>query len=71
MHITCKCGHTAPFDEFTRTLINGDLPPGQFQCPGCGFAWQRKESEYSLIWAGDESLVIPGKMEILTIESRL
>ena len=71
MQISCKCGHTAPFEDFTRTLIHGELPPGQFQCPGCGFAWKRQESEHRLIWAGDESLVIPGKVEILTIESRL
>lgn len=71
MKITCKCGHTAPFDEFTRTLISGDLPPGQFQCPACSTAWQRKESDYSLIWAGTESLAIPGKVNILPIERRL
>jgi hypothetical protein len=71
MKITCKCGHTAPFNDFCRSPVYGDLPAGQYQCPGCGFAWQRKESEHRLIWAGDESLVIPGKMEILTIESRL
>lgn len=71
MQITSKCGHTAPFDDFCRTLIAGALPAGQYQCPACGFAWQRKESEHRLIWAGDESLVIPGKMEIVTIESRL
>lgn len=33
MLIKCSCGHEADFIQFTRTPLNGDLPPGEFQCP--------------------------------------
>jgi len=71
MMLTCKCGHQADIDLFCKTVISGDLPNGHFQCPACGFAWRRKESEHRLITAGSESMIIPGKVEIVAIESRL
>ncbi|QBC45875.1 hypothetical protein C1H71_20240 (plasmid) [Iodobacter fluviatilis] len=39
MQISCKCGHCADFEDFTKTLT-GNLPLGQFQCPKCGRAWR-------------------------------
>ena len=69
--ITCQCGHSADYIEFTRTLLNGDLPPGEFQCPGCGWAWKRQESGYRVLRAGAESMVIPTRLDIVTIESRM
>lgn len=71
MQITCKCSHTASFDAFCRTAISGELPPGQFQCPGCGEAWRRKESEHRIIRAGSEAMIIPGRVDIVAIERRL
>ena len=40
---TCgKCGHFDDLDRFASTPILGDLPPGQFQCPACRYAFQRR-----------------------------
>lgn len=69
--LTCKCGHQADLDSFCRTEFFGELPPGQFQCPRCGHAWKRHESEHRIITAGSESMIIPGKVEIIPIERRL
>ena len=71
MQITCKCGHTANYDKFCQTFINGWLPPGQFQCPGCGEAWARRESGHRIIRAGSEALIIPGRVDVVAIDSRL
>ena len=71
MQITCRCGHQADMDEFSRTLISGDLPPGQFQCPSCGVAWQRKESGHRIIRAGSEAMIIAGRVDVVLIERRL
>lgn len=71
INITCGCGHTDDLLNFTRTPVFGDLPPGQFQCPSCGAAWRRRESEHRLLTAGSESLIIPGKVEVLVNEARL
>lgn len=71
MQITCKCGHTASFDEFTRTPVYGDLPPGDFQCPKCQTAWSRRERGYRLLTCPDATTIIPDRVEILTIERRL
>lgn len=71
MQITCGCGHTADYDKFCRTTLSGWLPPGQFQCPGCGEAWARKESEHRIIRAGSEAMIIPGRVDIVAIDRRL
>lgn len=71
INITCSCGFTDDLIVFTRTAVFGDFPPGQFQCPACKVAWRRKESEHRLLTAGSESIVIPGRVEILANEVRL
>lgn len=71
MQIACGCGHTDKFDAFCHTAISGWLPPGQFQCPKCGEAWARKESEHRIIRAGSEAMIIPGRVDIVSIERRL
>lgn len=38
--VTCTCGHTADFDEFTVRPVSGPLPRGQYQCPACNKAWR-------------------------------
>lgn len=70
MQITCKCGNTAPFDDFTRTPLFGDLPPGDFQCPHCKVAWSRRERGYRLLTCEDAMTIIPDRVEILEIERR-
>lgn len=69
--LTCQCGHEADLDEFCRTPVSGELPKGHYQCPGCGYAWQRKESEHKIITNGFESMMIPGKVELLPVSARL
>lgn len=71
MMLTCQCGHQADIDAFCKTTISGNLPNGHFQCPACGVAWKRRESEHRIIRAGKEAMIIPGKVEIITIQSRL
>lgn len=69
--ITCHCGYSADLFDFTHTTISGDLPPGHFQCPKCGTAWRRKESEYRILRAGSEATIIPGRVDVILVESRL
>jgi len=70
MNITCKCGHTADIDDFCRTLLFGELPKGQFQCPGCGEAWKRVESEHSILRHGSAATIIAGRVELVMVDSR-
>lgn len=69
--LSCKCGHVDDLDKFCRTVVSGELPAGQFQCPGCGYAWRRRESEHRLIRAGSEAMIIPGKITLEACEARL
>ena len=69
--LSCKCGHVDELDKFCRTTIGGDLPPGQFQCPACNYAWQRRESEHRIIRAGSECMIVPGKIQLVQTEARL
>lgn len=69
--LKCECGHSADLIEFCRTPIGGELPPGQFQCPGCGRAWRRRESEHRILRAGSEMTIIPGKVEIVPVDAQL
>jgi hypothetical protein len=71
MFITCSCGHEAEFLAFTRTPLNGDLPPGEFQCPACRAAWRRQESGHKILRAGDEVMIIPEKLTVVSIQARL
>lgn len=69
--LSCRCGHVDDLDNFCKTPINGDLPNGCFQCPACGYAWRRRESEYRVLRAGDEAIFIPGKVELIPMEAWL
>lgn len=69
--LICSCGHEADLNEFCRTPISGELPKGHYQCPSCGYAWQRKESKPRIISNGFEAMVIPGKVELLPVAARL
>lgn len=69
--MTCRCGHVDDLDAFCRTTICGDLPPGEFQCPQCGYAFKRKEGGYKVLRAGSASMVIPTKVELVPIAARL
>jgi hypothetical protein len=67
MTISCpKCGGVHDVEAWTRRPVTGDLPPGQFQCPGCGFAFQRREVEPGRKFtAGGRTVYIPGKLALV------
>lgn len=71
--VTCgRCGHQADVDLWTRTTVQGELPPGQFQCPGCRLAFRRKEVEPGrTVRAGAERMYIPGRVALVPCEGRL
>lgn len=71
INITCQCSHTADLGDFCRTTMFGELPPGHFQCPACGTAWRRRESEHRILRSGSEATIIPGRVEVFRIDSRL
>lgn len=46
MNITCpRCGVESSIEDMTHRPVSGWLPPGQFQCPACNHAFQRREIE--------------------------
>lgn len=70
--INCgHCGHKGEFDTFTRTTIGGDLPKGQYQCPECGAAWKVQGSEFRVLRSGSDSMIIPGRVEVVPVQGRL
>lgn len=69
--IACSCGHKDSLDNFCKTPVFGELPPGQFQCPGCGAAWKRKEGGHKLLRAGKETMIIPTTVSIVPLQGRL
>ncbi|MHC1696875.1 MAG: hypothetical protein AB9919_02175 [Geobacteraceae bacterium] len=71
MKLSCRCGFCADLDDFCRTPVFGELPYGQYQCPSCGYAWRRKESEHRVLRHGSAATFIPGKVELVAIEGRL
>ena len=51
MTLSCgKCGHVADIEEFCHTPIMGDLPAGQYQCPACTYAFQRRAAGTLHTW---------------------
>ena len=67
--ITCKCGHTAPVEEFQRSPSGIDLLDGQYQCHACGVAWEiRKVGKPKVYPSG---FVIPAKRACVEIDATL
>lgn len=72
INVTCgRCGCVADLDEFCRTPVFGELPKGEHQCPGCGYAFKRTMSEFKFFKVGHEVLSIPGKVELVPVGGRL
>lgn len=43
--ITCgHCLRASGYDRWCRTVLFGELPPDEFQCPKCGKAFERRRS---------------------------
>ena len=66
-----KCGCVDDFDAFCKTTVGGDLLNGSFQCPKCNYAFKKQQSEYRTFRYGSEVCFIPGKVELVLVESRL
>lgn len=66
MTISCgNCGHVDDFDAFTIRQVSGSLPPGQYQCPACNFAWQVRQAGPGRHYVIEgKHLFIPGKLEL-------
>lgn len=74
MEIRCGCcGERSDFDLFTRTELAGDLPPGQFQCPRCNYAWQLRSAGpvRILTAASGERMAFREKVELVAVQARL
>ena len=71
VNLTCSCGHSDDFDNFTRTPLYGDLKPGEFQCPACGSAWKRQEGGHKILRAGKAEMIIATKVSVVLIGGRL
>jgi hypothetical protein len=68
MTVTCgKCGHTAEIEEWQNAKISGQLPAGMFQCPECGFAFERKSGPPTVY---PDGFVIPGKVTLVPVQAR-
>ena len=72
--LTCgKCGHQADMFDFCATPVYGALPPGQYQCPGCGTAFKvQAAGELRILTAPDgEVMAFREKTEVVAIGARL
>jgi len=43
------CGHEAPVNDWCNTVF-GPLPRGDYQCPGCGYAFKRMRQPKAKPW---------------------
>jgi len=69
MTITCgKCGHEADAEAWTRRELSGDLPPGEFQCPKCGYSFARRHGPAKVYASG---FVMPGPVTLEPVGARL
>lgn len=69
MQISCKCGHSADFDEFSRSSLGIELPRGTFQCPACRYAWKIVPDGYARMT--EDGYVIPPKSKLVQCEGYL
>lgn len=68
-NVTCaKCGRTSSLETFTERPISGTLPAGQFQCPHCGYAFERRHGQPTVYPSG---FVMPGPVSLAPIGARL
>ena len=67
--ITCgNCGNTDDAEAWTHLEVFGRLPSGEFQCPGCGFAFKRVSEPWTRTNTGYWN---PGKVKLVGIETRM
>jgi len=69
MTLTCeKCGIEADIDRWTNRPVSGPLPRNTYQCPGCGFAFEKKHGPAKVFPNG---FVMPGPVRLIQVEARL
>jgi len=74
LYITCgRCKKMAPAEVWTAREISGPLPPGQFQCPECGYAFQRREVApgRTITFGSGETEYLPGRIGLVPCAGRL
>lgn len=70
MQITCgQCGQASDFDDFTRTPVGGALPRNTFQCPACGYAFERRSTGQGTLFPS--GLYVPGPVSLVPVDGRL
>ena len=70
-NITCgNCGSTSPASSWVQTVM-GDLPKGDLQCPDCKVAIRRVVKSYKKIGHGKYERIVPERVEVIKIQSRL
>lgn len=71
--MTCpQCGVESSLDAMCETPVGGPLPRGQFQCPVCHYAFQRREVEPGTTWrSGNAVCYVPGRLGLVPCERRL
>jgi predicted RNA-binding Zn-ribbon protein involved in translation (DUF1610 family) len=69
MTMSCgRCGETADAEAWTRTAVAGELPRNRYQCPGCGFAFERRHGKATVMASG---FVMPGPVTLVPVEGML
>lgn len=74
MNITCgACGHAASLEAFTERPVSGTLPPGRFQCPKCGYAFERRASGGWKTYKSPNGAVmhVPDRIELVPVAAVL
>lgn len=69
MNISCpKCGQTNSLESWTERTITGPLPIGQYQCPNCQHAFQRRSTGPATMWTAPNGnqLFFREKIELRT-----
>lgn len=71
-HITITCGaclEASPALAWTERPISGELPPGEYQCPKCGYAFRRERAAEASRYEDGKWIYAP--INLVPIASRL
>jgi hypothetical protein len=65
MTVTCgRCGDEAGIEAWTVRPVSGVLPRDVFQCPTCGFAFERRQGPARVLASG---FVMPGEVKLVPV----
>ena len=73
MTITCgNCGAVEDIDKWTVTALGVELPRGQYQCPRCRYAFQRRATGWQTIEDGRGAvLYVEKEIKLVQVEALL